>query len=271
MTDGPDLLILGGSGPIGMAIERAAAKEGVTTVTASRRPPLRLDAEDAASVEDAIEAIAPRALVYLVNAPTTPWDSAIAAVDRVVRSAARHGAERILFASSGAVYGDRSPSPRAERHALEGSSEYARIKISSEEIVRGIGAECGVPVLSLRVFNVFGPGCAGSLINRLAVGPPPQLMMTTEFVRDYVHVDDVARAFLDAVRRPEVTGVLNIGRGVGVHNLELADLVRPGSFLPASGDGVHSYSVADPTKAAQRLGWSAVIDPLATLRTREGL
>ena len=181
----------------------------------------------------------------------------------MVVASAKIGVQRVVFASSAAVYGDRHSEPRTEADQLEGTSPYAQEKINAEIAMAEEAAASGLSVVSLRVFNVFGPGCSASLVNALIEGPPPRLAVTAEFVRDYVHVDDVARAFLGAIDSPQVTGALNIGSGHGVSNEELA-AARPGAFREGD-DSIVSHSVADVTRARALLGWRSRHGVLAYL------
>lgn len=266
MTAATDLFVLGGSGPIGLAIRRAARDRGVSIVSASRRGPVQVDVEDVASVEAVIEETAPRVLVYLVNASHVSPAQAAADLDAVARIGACHGVARILFASSAAVYGDGGEHPYPEDARLVGTSDYARSKILSEQALETFSTASGVSTLSLRIFNVFGPGCGSSLITRLAVGDRPSLLLTTAFVRDYVHVDDVARAFIDAATLCDFTGAVNIARGVGIDNVQLADAAGPDAFTPQDASSVRSYSVADVSRMRGVLPWDVLADPLELLR-----
>lgn len=266
MTDSTDLLVLGGSGPIGRAISRAAQDRGVSVVSASRRGPVQVDVEDVASVQTILQETAPRVLVYLVNTSDVSPAQAAADLETVARTGARHGVERILFASSAAVYGDDGERPYPEGARLAGTSDYARSKILSEQALDEFSAASGVSALSLRIFNVFGPGCGASLITRLAVGDRPSLLLTTAFVRDYVHVDDVACAFIDAAALHDFTGVVNIARGVGIDNRQLADAAGPDAFTQQEASSVRSYSVADVSRVRGTLPWQDLADPLDLLR-----
>ncbi|KQZ84824.1 hypothetical protein ASD56_00015 [Microbacterium sp. Root166] len=221
---------------------------------------------DAAAVAAVASAAAARTVVYLVNDPETEPDTAVFEFERVVRATAEHGARRIVLASSAAVYGDGGSSPFREDSPLRGSSPYALAKARSERALTRVGDELGISVLALRIFNVFGRGCAGSLINRLTGGPRPALMLSESFVRDYVDVDDVALAFV-AAAGGDTAGVLNVARGVAVDNLELAEAAGPEAFDAVSGRA-ESYSVGDISRVRSRLSWSARTDPLEVLRAR---
>jgi len=101
-----------------------------------------------------------------------------------------------------------------------------------EQIVLHWGQVYGIGVTSLRLFNVYGPGQALSnpytgvlaiFASRLLNGERPLVFEDGEQRRDFVHVADVADAFLLALERPEAVGqVLNIGSGEDRSILDVA-------------------------------------------------
>lgn len=267
-SSSPRTLVVGGTGPIGTAISRVSAQSAMTVITSSRNGAVRLDVAEPEQVREVVREVRPEALIYLVRAPRTADEAAVrdsaAYLDRVVTIAADHGLRRAVLASSAAVYGDRHPEPRRETDPLEGTSVYAAEKKLAEDTLATTAEQRGISAASLRIFNVFGPGCGESLLNALVDGPPPLLRVTTQFVRDYVHVDDVAAALLRAVACDEVRGIVNVGSGRGIDNTELA-AARPGAFRAGDGE-IRSFSVADPRRVREELDWWPEVDPLAFVR-----
>lgn len=263
MNQRAELLVLGGSGPIGRAISRAAPPARVVSV--SRHGEHALDVGDHDALSSLVAAVSPCTIIYLVNDGAMPTERAVALLRNTALIARRHGVVRFLFASSAAVYGDQDPRRLEETGPTSGTTDYAIAKIRSEAELGDSGA---LSTLALRVFNVFGPGCVNSLVNRLAFGPAPVVRASRRFVRDYVHVDDVAEAFLVSARKGAVTGAINIARGTPVDNLDLIRSV-PSDRYTVTDDGNDSFSVADVTRARDLLGWTAAIDPLAALHRGE--
>jgi len=143
------------------------------------------------------------------------------------------GVRRVVFISSGAVYGDQGVQPLNESAAANPRSPYAVSKLAAEYYVRSIGDLWGIETLSLRVFNAYGPG------QRLPPSHPPvipnflkqairggSLVMHGEGAqtRDYVYVDDVVSAMIAAATAPSINHlVINVGSGV---ETSVRDLVR---------------------------------------------
>jgi len=113
------------------------------------------------------------------------------------------------------------PTPESKRPAL--ASVYAINKYTQERLVLTTAAAYGIEAVALRLWNVFGPGQAlsnpytGVLAifgARLLNGRPPLVFEDGRQQRDFVHVDDVVRAFRRALEVPAAAGgVFNIASG----------------------------------------------------------
>src|SRR5574338_987748 len=143
------------------------------------------------------------------------------------------GVHRVVFSSSGAIYGDQGAQPLLESAVPNPRSPYAVSKLAAEYYVRTIGDLWGIESVSLRVFNAFGPG------QHLPASHPPvipnflrQAMRGGTLVmhgeggqtRDYVFVDDIVSAMIAAATAPGINKqVINIGSGM---ETSIRDLVR---------------------------------------------
>ncbi|MDX2024822.1 NAD(P)-dependent oxidoreductase [Microcella sp.] len=262
------VLVTGAGGRLGQALLRLAAA-GPMSIVPMAGPRASsgvraLDVADADAVQTAVGEIRPRAIIHLaalVGAACAADPERAAAVNvrgtaHIAAAAREHGAERIVFLSTAAVYGDQRPRPVTEDDPVSLAGAYATTKLEAEQLL----AESGVASTSLRVFNIYGPGMRDSLVNRLLSGgdEPVALNGLDGFVRDYVHVDDVARAVLAAVEST-VNGmrVLNIGSGIARSNRDLLATLPADRLAPVTiGPEVDSYSCADITRAQTELAWA---------------
>jgi UDP-glucose 4-epimerase len=181
------------------------------------------------------------------------------------------GVRRVIFASSGAIYGDQDIQPLTEGQTPHPSSPYAVSKLAAEYYIRTIGGLWGIETVSLRIFNAYGPG------QHLPASNPPvvpyflrQAVRNGTLVvngdgnqtRDYVYVDDVVSAMVAAATAPNVNGlVINIGSGTETSIRALANLVLKvtGSqtnviYSAQTSSGV-SRLCADLSLAAQKLNY----------------
>lgn len=155
------------------------------------------------------------------------------------------------------------------------SSIYAVTKMTQEELVMNYGAAYDVPVVTMRFFNVYGPGqslsnpytgVAAIFMSRIKNGAPPPIYEDGNQTRDFVSVHDVARACALALETPE-SGIFNVGTGRAVSIREIAERLiriygadlRPqilGTFR--RGDVRHCF--ADISRIRERLGFEPKVD-----------
>lgn len=266
-------LLVGALSPLGRAISAELSTGGHEVIGTSRsgeRDTLRLDITDLASVRRVITESTPDVVISLarptLDNPVTVEADVGVAVDshaRFAEVAAEHGVGRFIFASSAAVYGTGSAKPYAEDGAVDPGSPYAAVKLQTEIALETLAATSGLSTLALRIFNVYGKGFGGSLVNRLALepAPGPELYLTDQFVRDYIHSTDVARAVRRAVEVASAEGVLNVGTGFGTSNVQLAALFPSAAYRVGGELAFPSFSSADVTRLRSTLGF----DPQVSL------
>lgn len=138
--------------------------------------------------------------------------------------AARDAGASVVFASSSSVYGDQDRFPLTEDMEPRPRSPYAATKLAGEAYCRAWWASFGVPTVSLRYFNVYGPGQDpdseyAAVVTRFTAacltGGRPVIYGDGEQARDFAFVDDVVEANLLAARAPEEARgrAINIGGG----------------------------------------------------------
>lgn len=183
------------------------------------------------------------------------------------------GCERILFASSGGtIYGELPGIPATEETIPNPSCSYGISKLASEHYLRTIAQAGGPKALILRISNIYGgsqrvkgdQGVIGFLLG--AIGEGRQFRLWGNTVRDYVHIEDVARAFLVALGRAvPVHTTLNVSTGIGTSLVDLVELIsgaygRPASYLIGPRRPFDlCYNVLDNRKIREELGWSPAI------------
>ncbi|MFN2196496.1 MAG: NAD-dependent epimerase/dehydratase family protein [Anaerolineales bacterium] len=192
------------------------------------------------------------------------------------------GVRRVVFISSGAIYGSQSIQPLKEDTVPDPQSPYAVSKLAAEYYVRTIGSLWGIETVILRVFNAYGPG------QHLPASHPPVIpnflrqayrggtlvMHNNGYqTRDYIYVDDVVRAMTAAATTADVSNqVINVGTGTETSVRELVRLVmeitnRKAEVIenPQTNPGV-ARMCADISLAREKLGYQARISLAEGLR-----
>ncbi len=261
----------GATGRLGRALRRIeGGRVGLLEAVSPRAADGNvLDIVAEAAVDDFVARWRPRVILHLASLVGAACEADPEAAERVnvdgtahlAAAARRYGVKRFVFVSTAAVYGDARRRPVAESDSTPGAGVYAATKLRAERLLAESAVD--VPTDVLRVFNVYGPQMRDSLVSRLLGASPDRpvrLNGLDGFVRDYVHVDDVARALLAAAGSTE-TGfrVLNVGSGIPRSNRDLLDSL-PGIRHDAVeiGPELDSYSCADIAAITTRLGWHPV-------------
>ena len=272
------VLITGASGRLGSAVRqylRSTSSSLETVLWTSPRTTLPgarpVDLGDADDIATAVSAAKPDFVIHLAGLVGGACNSDAAQTERInveatseIASAALEaGAGRFVFASTAAVYGDGHPEPVDENAGLDLSSAYADSKREAELRLEDLATRnSGFGVAALRIFNVYGSEFTDSLVSRLlasTAGHPVPLRGRNNFVRDYVHGDDVAAAAVAALdaELPARFVTLNIGTGIATTNEQLTRiLARTRDIHYEIVEGPPSYSCAKIGRVRDLLGFA---------------
>jgi len=198
---------------------------------------------------------------------------------RVLQACINHRVSRLLFASSMTIYGASPITPTPETTPADPISYYAITKYAAERYIHATAMRPDLDfkfnVTSFRMFNVYGPrqsltnayqGVFAIFVGKVLRGEPIVIYSDGKQARDFVHVTDVARAWVNALDSAVSFGqVINIGTGQPTSVNQLADLVLaafghtrdtyPVEYRTAQA-GDMRVSAADISRAYQLLGWS---------------
>ena len=145
------------------------------------------------------------------------------------------GVRRVVFISSGAIYGDQLVQPVNERAVANPRSPYAVSKLAAEYYIRTIGELWGIETVCLRVFNAYGPRqplppvhapVIPNFLKQAAQNGTLVVSGDGNQTRDYVYVDDITNAMVTAATAPGINQeIINIGSGRDTSVRELVHLV----------------------------------------------
>jgi UDP-glucose 4-epimerase len=219
------------------------------------------------------------ALTSVLKSVQAPWDVHTTNVEmtaRLLEHARTGGVRAFVAASTNAVVGDVGRTRITEELPLRPLTPYGATKAAMEMLMSGYGASYGIACCPLRLSNVYGPGMGhkDSMVPRLMravlAGTTQDVYGDGEQVRDFVHVDDVAEAFLLAVTH-RWTGptIIGAGRSYSVNELVAMTRTVTGADLAVRHvdpkPGEMPAVVVDPARAAG-LGWKAQVAILDGLR-----
>ena len=224
--------------------------------------------------------------------PLKYYDNNVAGTTTLCRVMEKNNCKNIIFSSSATVYGDPHALPIKEDFPLSVTNPYGRTKLMLEEILGDIyAADNEWNVVLLRYFNPIGAHESGDIgedpsgipnnllpyVMQVAVGKLEKVnVFGDDFdthdgtgVRDYIHVVDLARGHVAALKKLEKGSGLtkyNLGTGVGYSVLDIIKSASAavGHDIPyviaprRAGDIAACY--ADATKAKEELGWEAQYD-----------
>ncbi len=182
----------------------------------------------------------------------------------VVEAARLAEAKRFLYAASSSCYGIPDAVPTPETAEIRPQYPYALTKHLGEQLVLHWGQVYKLPVVSLRLFNVYGPRARtsgtygavfGVFLAQKLSGQPFTVVGDGTQTRDFTFVTDAARAFLAAAESPVRQAVLNVGSGGTYSVNRLVELLGgPVVHIPKR-PGEPDCTFADTTKIRSHLDW----------------
>ena len=246
------IFVAGHRGLVGSAVVRALERQGNVSVITRTRD--ELDLTDQAAVRGFMAEMRPQAVVLAAakvggihanNAYPAEfiWNNCIIQCN-VIDAAYRSAVEKLVFLGSSCIYPKFAPQPMREEHLLTSELEptnqwYAVAKIAGIKTCQAYRQQYGFNAVSLMPTNLYGPGDNFDLLNSHVL---PALMRriheatqagdktvpiwgTGAARREFLHVDDCARAILFCLENYSGEDILNVGTGHDVTIRELAETV----------------------------------------------
>jgi GDP-4-dehydro-6-deoxy-D-mannose reductase len=287
------LLVTGASGFVGGHLCNLLVKSGHEVATLARDGAVndQIDICDAGVLRKAVVSRRPERIFHLAAIAYVPEAEGDAAnahrvnVDgtRNVLDAAAAAGARVLFVSSGAVYGNGSGSspPFREDTPLAPQGAYARTKVEAEAQCLGLASR--QPIVRVRPFNHTGPGQAEGYVCstfakqiveiELGMRAPVVEVGDLDAERDFCDVRDLVRAYALALESGEAGAVYNVCSGVPTRIGDILDTLAEMASVKIEirtdperlRDREPSRLWGDPTKISTALGWRPEIRLRQTL------
>ncbi len=301
MLDGKHIVITGGAGFIGSTLARRLADASRITLfdnltrntiqytDGARHPNVKLvegDILDYSAVRKVMEgadavvhAAAIAGIDTVIRSPVRTMEVNMIGTANVLRAAKEAGIkDRVLEFSTSEVFGSMAYRVSEENHAVAGSAGearwvYAVSKLAGEHLAHAYFREHHLPTVTLRPFNVYGPGQTGEgaiqiFIRKALNNEPISIYGDGTQIRAWCFVDDMVEALLLALERPEAIGEsFNVGNARAVTTIfGLAETVcrvlgasSEIHFKPALSADIE-LRIPETRKAEQVLGFKAKVD-----------
>jgi UDP-glucose 4-epimerase len=252
------VVVTGGSGFIGRALTARLALAGHSVISVSRKA-----VPGSTQLKDYREAPGADVLFHLAEEPQRAAVNALGEAYVQRMSALAHGLadgryRRIIYGSSGAVYGDRDDAPFDVDSPVAASDVYTRSKLCNEQIMLDAGG------LVVRFSNVYGAGMAANTVIsdvlRQLRDTGPVRVRDASPVRDFVARSDAVEA-LALAAGSNYRGVLNVGSGKGTSVSDIANLIlklagQSREIVSGEPSPRRSVNVLDISRTRKILGWS---------------
>lgn len=281
-------IVTGGAGFIGSHLGERLLKEGhrvtcVDNLASSRRSNLagfennpnfrfvQASVEDYKTIEPLFAGIdwvfhlaALADIIPSIERPLDYYRSNVDGTIKVIEASRRHNIKRFVYTASSSCYGIPDQFPTSETAPIRPAYPYALTKYLGEEIVLHWAKVYRMPVVSLRLFNVYGPrsrttGSYGAvfgvfLAQKLA-GKPFTVVGDGSQTRDFTYVTDVVDAFVTAARSKIEGEIFNVGSGGTYSVNQLVKLLGGEIIYIPKRPGEPDCTFADTTKINRTLGW----------------
>jgi nucleoside-diphosphate-sugar epimerase len=159
------------------------------------------------------------AIPYSYSAPASFVDTNVTGTLNVLEAVRTQGCKRLVHTSTSEVYGTPDTLPITEEHPLKGQSPYSATKIAADKLAEAYYSSFGVPVVTLRPFNTYGPRQSAravipSILSQLLAGREEIELGNTTPKRDLTFVRDSVRGFLAAGLTDGIEGrTIQLGTG----------------------------------------------------------
>jgi UDP-glucose 4-epimerase len=203
-------------------------------------------------------------IVPSIERPTDYFRSNVIGTESVLEAARAAKVKRFVYAASSSCYGIPAQYPTPETAPIQPQYPYALTKRLGEELVLHWGQVYGIPVVSTRFFNVYGPrartsGTYGAVFGVFLAqkihGKPYTVVGDGEQTRDFTYVTDVAAALAKAADSGVRGEIFNVGSGHTYSVNRLVELLGgPVIHIPKR-PGEPDCTFADISKIQRVLGW----------------
>jgi len=218
------VVVTGASGFVGQSVVKELLRQKIDVCAVARRP---IDFQNSVVVKNYDEIPVGDILIHLADNPVRAEvnkckDVYTAEAMNLAKKYTSFGFEKIIFASSASVYGDKTMLPRKETDPVFAVDEYTKAKLACESVYLDAGHSV------VRLTNLYGHGMSkynvfSAILKNSTLKGNVKLKDDTA-IRDFLWVDDAANSF-SVIALGDRTGVYNIGSSIPVSIADLAEKI----------------------------------------------
>ena len=187
----------------------------------------------------------------------------------VIEAAKKTKIKKLIYAASSSCYGTPKSFPTSEKSKIDLKHPYAVTKYMGEELVLKYASIFNMPNISFRFFNVYGPrlnlsgqysAVMGNFLSQKKNNKPLTIVGDGKQTRDFIHVDDLAKAFLKTIKSKSVNKIYNLGSGKRTSINTIAKIFGGKKKFIAKRPGEPKSSLADISKIKKDINWKPSIN-----------
>ncbi len=186
----------------------------------------------------------------------------------VLEAAKKEKIKKFIYAASSSCYGNPKKFPTSEKDQIDLKNPYAATKFIGEELVMRYATLYKMPNISFRFFNVYGPRLStsgqysavmGNFLSQTKSKKALTIVGDGKQTRDFIHVDDLANAFIKVIKSKLVNKIYNLGSGKSTSINTVAKIFRGKRKHIAIRPGEPRTSLAKITKLKKDINWKPKI------------
>lgn len=207
-------------------------------------------------------------IVPSIENPREYYDANVTGTFNVLQATKKAKVKKLIYAASSSCYGLATQFPTPESAPAIPQYPYALTKYLGEQLAVHWHQVYHLPMISLRLFNVYGPrsrtsGTYGAVFGVFLAqkihGKPYTIVGDGTQTRDFTYVTDVARAFYQAAQSNVNFGIFNVGSGGHYSVNYLVDLLGGDKVYIPKRPGEPDCTFADTQKIKSQLGWKPLV------------
>ena len=207
-------------------------------------------------------------IIPSIKNPKQYFDNNVIGSLNVVEAAKKEKIKKLIYAASSSCYGTPKSFPTSEKDKIDLKHPYAVTKFMGEELIMKYASIFNMPNISFRFFNVYGPrlntsgqysAVIGNFLSQTRKKKPLTIVGNGKQTRDFIHVDDLANAFIKVIKSKSVNKIYNLGSGKRTSINTIAKIFGgKKKFIPIR-PGEPRNSLANISKIKKEINWKPKI------------